>query len=82
MVGFQMPTSEYVSRERTPPEVGELSLLLAEAVVATPDIAPLLVLGAVSGMRRGELVGLRRSRIVWHPAAGSRPRSAVRAHLS
>ncbi|HET7487570.1 MAG TPA: hypothetical protein VFJ85_06535 [Acidimicrobiales bacterium] len=65
MAEFQLPTSTYVSRERVPPEVAELSMLLVEAVEAAPEIAPLLALGAVTGMRRGELVGLRRSRIRW-----------------
>ena len=65
MLEFQLPTSTYVSKERTPPEVEELSMLLAQAVTLTPEIAPVLVLGAVTGMRRGELVGLQRSRIRW-----------------
>ncbi len=65
MVEFQLPTSTYVSKERTPPEVHELSTLLTEAVAIAPEIAPVLVLGAVTGMRRGELVGLRRSRVRW-----------------
>jgi integrase len=65
MSNFVLPTSQYVSRERTPPEVEELSLLLREAVRIIPEVAPLLVLGATSGMRRGELVGIRRSRIDW-----------------
>jgi hypothetical protein len=65
MANFQLPTSQYVSKERTPPEIEELSLLLAEAVAVIPDVASLLVLGATSGMRRGELVGIRRSRIDW-----------------
>ena len=65
MLDFQLPTSTYVSKERTPPEVEELSMLLAQAVAVAPEIAPVLVLGAVTGMRRGELVGLKRSRIRW-----------------
>jgi integrase len=65
MRDFELPTSRYVSRERTPPEAEELSLLLNAAAQNVPEIAPLLVLGAVTGMRRGELVGLRRSRIKW-----------------
>ncbi len=65
MTEFELPTSAYVARERTPPEVDELSLLLTEAVTVIPEVAPLLVLGAVTGMRRGELVGLRRSRVKW-----------------
>jgi integrase len=65
MVAFELPTSKFVAAERTPPEVDELCLLLREAVEIVPDVAPVLVLGAVTGMRRGELVGLRRSRIRW-----------------
>ena len=63
MVGFELPTSRHVATERTSPEIAELELLLREAVAVVPDVAPVLVLGAVTGMRRGELVGLRRSRI-------------------
>jgi len=63
MADFQLPTSTYVVREHTPPEVEQLSLLLATAVEVVPDIAPLLTLGAVTGMRRGELVTVRRSRV-------------------
>ena len=65
MADFQKPTSTYRSKKRTPPEVEELSLLLSKAVDFVPDIAPLLVLGAVTGMRRGELVGVRRSHVAW-----------------
>jgi hypothetical protein len=54
---------EFVAREHTPPEVEQLSLFLATAVEVVPDIAPLLTLGAVTGMRRGELVTVRRSRV-------------------
>src|ERR1700683_4835861 len=63
MVEFQLPTSTYRSKERTPPEIEELSLLLSTAVEVTPDIAPLLVLGAVTGIRGGELVGITRSEV-------------------
>jgi integrase len=65
MADFQTPTSTYRSQERTPPEVEELSLLLSTAVEETPDIAPLLVLAAVTGIRRGELVGIPISAIAW-----------------
>ena len=65
MADFQKPTSSYLAKERTPPEIEELSLLLTTAVDVVPEIAPLLVLGAVTGMRRGELVGTRRSRVLW-----------------
>ena len=65
MVGFQLPTSTHVSRERVPPEVEELSLLLREALDVVPQVAPVLALGAVTGMRRGELVAIRRSSVDW-----------------
>jgi integrase len=68
MADFELPTSTYVSREHTPPEVDQLCLLLETAVEVVPDIAPLLALGAVTGMRRGELVTVRRSRL--HPEEG------------
>lgn len=66
MADFDLPTSTQVAHERTPPEVNEVCLLLSTAIEVVPDIAPLLPLGAVTGMRRSELVGLRRSRL--HPA--------------
>ncbi len=65
MAEFMLPTSTYVSQERTPPEIDELSRLLHEALDVVPEIAVLLVLGAVTGMRRGELVALRWSRVRW-----------------
>ncbi|MGH9125230.1 MAG: tyrosine-type recombinase/integrase [Acidimicrobiales bacterium] len=65
MAEFELPTSTQVSKERTPPEVGQLTLLLSTAVEVVPDVAPLLMLAAVTGMRRGELVGIRRSRVDW-----------------
>jgi integrase len=65
MVDFEMPTSTYRSKERTPPEVEELTLLLSTAVEVTPEIAPLLVVGAVTGTRRGELVAIPRSAMSW-----------------
>jgi integrase len=68
MADFQLPTSTYVAREHTPAEVEQLCQLLEAAVEVVPDIAPLLTLGAVTGMRRGELVTTRRSRV--HPDEG------------
>lgn len=65
MAGFQLPTSSQVSKERLPPEAEELTIFLNAALNEVPDITPILVLAAVTGMRRGELVGLRRSRIGW-----------------
>lgn len=64
MTDFQLPTSAQVSRERVPPEIDELALLLRTAAEVVPEIAPVLALGAVTGMRRGELVGMRRSRLL------------------
>ncbi len=65
MADFQLPTSSYRSIGRTPPEVEEVTLLLSAAVEVVPDIAPLLVLVAVTGVRRGELVAIRRSAVNW-----------------
>jgi integrase len=65
MADFQLPTSRYRSKERAAPEVDELSIFLREALAMVPDIAPVLTLGAVTGMRRGELVGVRRSDVAW-----------------
>jgi site-specific recombinase XerD len=63
MVDFELPTSSYVAKERIPPEVDQLCRYLEAAVEYVPDVAPMLVLDAVTGMRRGELVTLRRSRL-------------------
>jgi integrase len=65
MADFQLPTSRYRSTGRTPPEIEEVTLLLSTAVEVVPDIAPLLVLVAVTGVRRGELVAIRRSAVNW-----------------
>jgi integrase len=65
MADFQLPTSTYRSTGRTPPEVEEVTLLLSTATEVTPEIAPLLVLAAVTGVRRGELVSIRRSAVAW-----------------
>ena len=63
MADFEMPTSSHVAREHVPPEVDQLCRYLAAAVEVVPDVAPVLALGAVTGMRRGELVTIRRSRL-------------------
>ncbi len=63
MVDFELPPSKHVAQERTPPEIEQLCLYLATAVDVVPDIAPVLTLAAVTGMRRGELVSIRRSRL-------------------
>ncbi len=64
MAEFEMPTSAYVAKERIPPEVDQLSRYLATAVEVVPEVAPVLTLAAVTGMRRGELVSVRRSRLL------------------
>jgi integrase len=61
MADFELPTSNHVAREHVPPEVEQLCLYLEQAVELVPDVAPVLALGAVTGMRRGELVAIRRS---------------------
>jgi integrase len=66
MADFQLPTSTYRSTSQTPPEVEEVTLLLSTAVEVTPEIAPVLVLAAVTGVRRGELVAIRRSGVNWN----------------
>jgi site-specific recombinase XerC len=63
MVEFELPTSRHVSREHVPPEIDQLCRYLEVALDVVPDVAPVLTLEAVTGMRRGELVGLRRSRL-------------------
>lgn len=65
MLGFQMPKSTYVSQERLPPEVADISLILQAALEHTPDIAPILALAATTGARLGELIAPRRSDIRW-----------------
>lgn len=61
MLGYEIPKSKSVTREVVPPEVEDLVALLNGAAQRTPDIAPVLSLAATTGMRRGELSGLRRS---------------------
>jgi integrase len=68
MTDFEVPTSTHVATEHTPPEVEQLCRYLSTAVEVVPDVAPVLALGAVTGMRRGELMGIRRSRLF--PADG------------
>ena len=68
MADFELPTSRHVAREHVPPEVDQLCRYLETAVEVVPDVAPVLSLGTVTGMRRGELVSLRRSRLF--PSSG------------
>lgn len=59
--GYEIPKSKYVARQVVPPEIEELVSLLNGAAEHIPDVAPVLSLAATTGMRRGELSGLRRS---------------------
>jgi integrase len=61
MADFELPPSTHVAQEHAPPEVEQLCAYLAAAVEVVPDVAPLLTLAAVTGMRRGELVSIRRA---------------------
>lgn len=63
MRGFEMPKSRHVPRPTVAPEVHELRALLEKARSYDPDLAPVLLLAATTGMRRGELSGLRRNRL-------------------
>lgn len=61
LAGYELPKSKYQSQEVVPPEVDDLVALLDAAAERIPDVAPVLSLAATTGMRRGELAGLRRS---------------------
>ncbi|MDQ3979957.1 MAG: tyrosine-type recombinase/integrase [Actinomycetota bacterium] len=61
LAGYELPKSKYQSHEVVPPEVEDLVALLNSAAEHIPDVAPVLSLAATTGMRRGELSGLRRS---------------------
>jgi integrase len=63
MAGYELPKSKYQAHEVVPPEVEELVALLNAAAERIPDVAPVLSLAATTGMRRGELSGLRRTSI-------------------
>ena len=63
MSGLELPTSLHVPKETVPPELDELLRLLDGADEHDPELAPVLKLGATTGMRRGELCGLRRDRV-------------------
>ena len=61
--GFELPTSLRSPRTTTAPEIDELVRILDAADEHDPILAPVLKLGATTGMRRGELAGLRRDRL-------------------
>lgn len=58
-----MPRSMAVKRTTRAPEVQDLLRLLDAATEHDPDLLPVLSLAATTGMRRGELSGLRRDRL-------------------
>ena len=61
--GFQLPTGTHTPRHTTTPELDELLRLLATADQHDEILAPVLKLAASTGLRRGELSGLRRDRL-------------------
>ncbi len=61
--GFELPTSTHTPRHPTAPELDELLRLLATAEEHDEVLAPVLKLAATTGLRRGELSGLRRDRL-------------------
>ncbi len=63
MRGFEIPKSSHVPRRTVAPELDELRFLLDQARTLDPEFAPVLLLAATTGMRRGELSGLRRDRL-------------------
>ncbi len=63
MRGFELPKSSHVPRKTVAPEAEQLRFLLSEAQAFDPEFAAVLLLAATTGMRRGELSGLRRDQL-------------------
>ena len=63
MRGFELPKSQKVPKKTIAPEIDELLVLLDEVDNTDKELAPILKLAATTGMRRGELSGLRRDRV-------------------
>lgn len=63
MSEFELPRSKHVKREVIPPEIDDLIALLNAANEFDTELAPVLALAATTGLRRGELSGLRRDRV-------------------
>jgi integrase len=61
--GFELPTSTHTPHNTTAPKLDELLRLLATAEEHDEMLAPVLKLAASTGLRRGELSGLRRDRL-------------------
>ena len=60
---FELPSSSQTPRVTTAPEIDELLRLLDAADEHDEILSPVLKLGATTGLRRGELSGLRRDRL-------------------
>lgn len=61
--GFEIPRSQRAPKVTAAPELADLLRLLDGADEHNTELAPILKLGATTGMRRGELAGLRRDRL-------------------
>ena len=63
VAGFELPVSTRAPKATPTPEIDELLRLVTGADEHDPDLAPVIKLAATTGMRRGELAGLRRDRL-------------------
>ncbi len=63
VIGFELPGGTKTRRTTVTPELDELVTILNGADEHHPDLSPILNLAATTGMRRGELAGLRRDRL-------------------
>jgi integrase len=61
--GFELPPAAHTPQHTTAPELDELLHLLATAAEHDEMLSPVLKLAASTGLRRGELSGLRRDRV-------------------
>lgn len=64
MADFRVGKSLYKPTRRALPEVDQLCRYLVAAVEHVPEIAPVLATEATTGMRLGEVVAIRRSRLL------------------
>jgi integrase len=63
MRGFELPKSSHVPKKTVAPEVDQLREILTAAQRIDPELAPVLIVAATTGMRRGELARLRWNRV-------------------